>query len=165
MQVLKAETTREREKKFVLCTLKIHRQFHDIFMKTCLIHAFWILLVGGAADLLSDSLSRTLVPQTRLVIQAAHKEAEGLGYSEIYRESHRGEEKKESRAEQRRPPPAQQAKDPSQEPSFCTRGAHRAVSSLHLHSQGNSAGRKRDDSSSLNGLEEGMIIPSIQESC
>lgn len=40
MHMLKAETTSEREEKFVLCTLKIHRQFHDIFMKTCLIHAF-----------------------------------------------------------------------------------------------------------------------------
>lgn len=109
IHVLKAETTSERENKFVLSTLKIHRQFHDIFMKTCLIHAFWILLVGGAADLLSDSLSRTLVPQTRLVMQAAHKEAEGLGYSEIYRESHRGEKKGEqSRAEETPSCPASQ---------------------------------------------------------
>lgn len=161
MCILKAQTVSQLEKKLVLCTLKIHSQSYDFFMKTCQIHAFWVLPVGRMGDLLFGSLSPLLIPQTQVLTQADSScpsggRAVGFVWKLCRATSRWPVGRCEELSTGRRPSLAQRAQGPSQQ--------HRGdstwtTSSVHLHrqrhSQGSSAGRKQDDSSSFVRLEYG----------
>ena len=71
MWILKAQTISELEKKLLLCTLRIPSQSHDFFMKTCQIHASWVLPFGGTGDLPFGSFSPLLVCQAHFLTAQA----------------------------------------------------------------------------------------------
>lgn len=79
MRTLNVQTISELENKLGLRTLKIHSQPHDFFMKTCRIHAFWVLPVGGMDDLPFGLFSPLLIPQTQLLTQADSSYMSGGG--------------------------------------------------------------------------------------